>query len=762
MFDPQLTSGAANVVGANFASSSMALGSAVGIDYDLMAKAVERGVAAGQQAKGDTSQPTSGQGRVPSPGAKGKTATNVATEGHAKTPGTSLRGLVSRMSNETGMALNQAGRQRYPKVAQIEGKWFRGPKAGETLPVINNTFGPGTEIGAKEALLLASRGGALDAITGAIGGIGGEGIMGGLAAAGPVGVGAAAVIGAAGTGMEMANMIASQRQQNAFYQGILGGTNLSGLSQRAEGGMFRLSALGNLSGAQANALFQGTTALDMTGGQRSNAMSQAIKMYDQLGVSVQSSIQNITIAAQSGNKELNNLAASIDAVTTAAVTGGVNANVARQTFTTAYQAVTQNIQGSNAPAVAAGMSGALANMGQVMQGVDPSGFLSQNSMLTIASQNGLTEGQMFGELETGKANYGSLFSKGSGSILNNMGVPQSLATAIQSLGYNSAFSKGQQTTAQIQNVIAQMEQQPTGTGLMNSLQSMYQMYGENLTIPQAMTLAVGSLLKGGAGSFNPGAIEAAAKVNPKTTTFASTTQANELAGNAPWGLGIPVLSTLQNKAWDLLAGSNTVPVSGAASAAYKSALSEIGTQNGPLGIFGKSGPEKAATWYAQNYLDKGKQNALFQKMLGDENANSALFQVQTAKGPMTVGLQDLLQNYSGQAAAGTATFLTGPNRNTTISSTYAFQTPNNKQGVPVSPVGGDPKNVTKEQTSLNAQVAKDNKNQTLITVAPTQALLQWMQFNSNSPSVTVDSGTGSNTTLPQYPTTNAASGNYGT
>lgn len=202
-------------------------------------------------------------------------------------------------------------------------------------------------------------------------------------------------------GYDILNRIASQRQMGAYYQGILGGGIWSGEGQRVQQAGFRLSQLGNLSGAQANALFQGVTGLDMTGPQRANAMQQAVDMYDQLGVSIQTSLQNITLAAQNGNKELSGLAEAITNVSQAAQAGQVNANVARGMFTATSQAAAGVFQGPAVQAVASGITAAMVGGGQLLQGMDTSNLFSMQNMFLLAQQKGMGVDQFIYGIEHG-------------------------------------------------------------------------------------------------------------------------------------------------------------------------------------------------------------------------------------------------------------------------------------------------------------------------------------------------------------------------
>jgi hypothetical protein len=289
-----------------------------------------------------------------------------------------------------------------------------------------------------------------------------EGLAGALPEAagvlGPLGIGMTAVTGAYEGINQLGNFIASQRQQGAYYQGILGGTNLGGQWQRLQQIGFRFSTLGNLSGAQANALFQGVTGLDMTGAQRQNAMQQAIQMYDDLGVSIQSSIQNITIAAQNGNKELAGLADAINNVTQAAVGAGVNANVARQNFTQLYGAASQaGITGPAGANVAGGISAAQAGLGPMFQNQNFSGLFGTQAMLMQASALNMAPDAYLGGLLTGNtALAGRGIQATAREIIPANQIMPYLNQAAQNLGLTQAMARHQLTPQNLQSLGAEM------------------------------------------------------------------------------------------------------------------------------------------------------------------------------------------------------------------------------------------------------------------------------------------------------------------
>jgi hypothetical protein len=649
---------------------------------------------------------------------------------------------------------------------------------------------------------------------GAGGGLAGawEGLAGagGASILGPIGLAGTAVTGLYEGANMIGNAIAGQRQLGAYWQGMLGGNIWSGEAQRAQQAGFRLSQLGNLSGAQANALFQGVTGLDMTGAQRTNAMNQAIQMYDQLGVSIQSSIQNITIAAQSGNKELAGLADAIDNVTQAAVAGGVNANVARQNFTNLYAATTQNVQGAGAVAIASGVTAAQTGMGQLLQGANLAGFTSQQSMMLLANQarnpNGtpMTYGQFVGQIELGNtALYGQALRSSLQQYLGNMNVPAEMSQAARALnnqpgyqGIAERLTRGQATQTDLQNIAAEMQAQGSNLGLILP-QYFASMYGVNLSSSQAMDLALGTFT----GNFNPntrtptagqGALAqrritspsrgptSQAQVMSPTTADLNRTLQTYVNQNYPASQrqtileegrrAIQQMSTPAGRAQGLAPGASGIyagvreawqqeylkQVNPASAAAQRAVGMPSSISQAWESIFGATSSNAAREWYINNVVGKqGVRDPVMEKLLKNPELNQygTVFSVDTGQGnkPILATAEELEQHFMKAVQSGQVTVASSQNANL-IGQNIAQVLGIQKQSKEV--VSGTRWANTQQgqaaQKQLQQQVTAQQKN--IVTVVPSQSLLQWMQFQANQGSnVAIDTNTATNQTGPQYP-----------
>lgn len=632
-----------------------------------------------------------------------------------------------------------------------------------------------------------------------------EALAGGGAASeilGPIGLGLTA-------GYEGLNMLAAQRQLGAYYQGITGGNIWQGEAQRAQGIGFRLSQLGNLSGAQANALFQGTTGLDMTGAQRTNAMNTAIQMYDQLGVSIQSSIQNITIAAQSGNKELAGLAQAIDNVTQAAVQGGVNANVARQNFTNLYGATTQTITGAAAVPIASGIAAAQTGMGQLLQGANLSGLTSMNTMLLLASragQNGSAMGidQFLGEIQGGNtAAYSNALRASLTSNLASMNLVPEIGTAARSLGLYGTMRRGALTQNDIQRIGTELETQNPNQGLAMTLPMLFQqLYGVSLNTPQALAMAVGGLTgnfapdtttpTAGRGALRqrqiaptgPGTITRRQIMAPTTAALDQTLRtyirqnygeysqaqqqtllqegqaaiaARAANPDAPLGPGAEGLYNQVRGAYQQQYIKQQTPVMAAAQRAERAVGMPSTISQAWESIFGATSGNAAREWYINNIVaGKGQRDPVMEQLLKNPelNAYGTVFSVDTGQGnkPILATAQELEQHYMKAVQSGQVKVASSASNPNLVGQNIAQVLGIQAQGKEV--VSGTKWASSQAgqaaQKQLQQQVTQQTKN--IVTVVPSQALLQWMQFQGQgNVSVQNDTNTATNQTQPQYP-----------
>jgi hypothetical protein len=644
------------------------------------------------------------------------------------------------------------------------------------------------------------------------------------AVSGPLGLGVGAVM----AGYEGLNMYASQQAQGLYYSGMLGGTVTGGQlgpngpnnqfqpmgvwggeRQRLLQTGFRLSQLGNLTGAQANALFQGVTGLDMTGAQRTNAMNTAIQMYDQLGVSIQSSLQLITTAAQNGNKELAGLAGAINQVTQAAVAGGVNANVARNNLNNAYQAAGQYFQGAAGAAVAGGLASAQTQMGQLFSNVNLSSMLNQNTMMMMANQAGpggtpMGYDQFIAAVTKNPGMLGTnLLSAIQGIIGPGTDIVNQIGTAAATLtrqnpsdNLTRALATGKTTQADIQNLATQiLSQDPNQIGAI--LPAIWAQFGvQGLSTQQAMAQTI-ALYTGNfapntnlptAGQGNLAQRRIAGGVTPAQAMNPTTGDLDQALRQYVKGLPKAMQQNYLEEGLKVIQQAST-PAGQAAltvpqSQMYGNIRQQWGTTTYPNqvnpqvnqinaaigmpstisqtweGIFGKTAPNQAREWYQQNAIKTSTRDPVMEQLLKNNELNNAqtVFSVNLPGGGTQLATaKELEQHYMAQVQSGNVTIaasqngnLVGQNIAQVLGITQTTRNATAGTGWSNSIAG------QKAQQQLQQQVTQEQKN--IVTVVPSQQLLQWMQFNGQgNVNIANDNYTATNSTPPSYPTTTSAS-----
>jgi hypothetical protein len=670
---------------------------------------------------------------------------------------------------------------------------------------------------AAEATAAVGRGRITNAVGQALIGFGARGMPGaweGLAGAlpeaagvlGPVGLAYTAATGVYEGINQLGNFVAGQRQQGAYWQSILGGSNLSGQMQRAQQIGFRFSQLGNLSGAQANALFQGVTNLDMTGAQRANAMQQAVQMYDQLGVSIQTSLQNITIAAQSGNKELTGLAEAITNVSNVAAAAGVSGNVARGIFTSNYQAATNaGLVGPGGTAVAGGLTAAQVGLGPQYNNADFSGLYSQQTMMMLASAGGYSSYDAF--LSAILSGHPGAYGKAMTNLLGQFAAPSTvdpyIDAAAKKLKLMGALQKGQLTPENLKDLtVGVMSLDPNDFSLV--AQAAGQAMQVNLPNSEAYAQWFVSFLTG---NYNPQtAGPSRAPVQFKTPrgviappTGVNRTPAQERAFSQQFateaynkqvkyvtqqidqtpGATKAEKNVMLQHALDQLkqdprykpggAFNNPAYAEQQYNAAfmgnkqdlkqYQEATTAIGAPTGLSALkedlLGPNYQERAQNWYRKNLVeDQGQRSKAMEYILKNPSLSNAdtLYWVQTNKGRQLATAQDLQQHYLNQVNQGTVQVATGQYRGKLISSIEGFA-----EGKQLTDRTGD---TAAEERRLRAQYNREHKadlaaqQKVLGTVIiKPSAQLQTLLGYQTSGNVAMDNSTSINQTAPGHPAT---------
>jgi hypothetical protein len=194
-----------------------------------------------------------------------------------------------------------------------------------------------------------------------------------------------------------------ERQANAQYQSIYGGSNLEGMGQRFQGEGFKLGQQfsGGLTGPQSDEAFKGVSALGFRGPQRSSDLNFISANYKSLGVGVSQSLELISTASKNLNTNLSGLKDSLKSVSAAAKETGQNAGAARAVFSSNYANISGAVPGVAAAPISSALSTMQTSMGRSMQGLDfSSAFTSLGGQAQLAplaaganGQHGLTISQ---------------------------------------------------------------------------------------------------------------------------------------------------------------------------------------------------------------------------------------------------------------------------------------------------------------------------------------------------------------------------------
>jgi hypothetical protein len=357
----------------------------------------------------------------------------------------------------------------------------------------------------------------LSGVIGGLTGMGTEGgLLGGIAeAAGPWGLAIAGGAELARKAPDVLDEIANQREKNAQFQSIYGGTNMAGMGQRFSQESFRLTHMGDLTGAQAQEAFQGISQFGIQGAQRTQMLDQMVKEYNKYGLAISDTLKLMTTNIQNGNESLAGLSESIDKVATSAKASGVNVSTMVQGLGTQMQSAAP-LYGASGQVTAAqtGIVTAAANGGQTMakalQAGAFQGFNSQTFQNLIVGRSGMSAGQVSAIAQGNGQQFSQLAM---GTIESILGETPLLQSAITVVSNYLADPRHKGTTPQMlassnemQTLVQQWQAQEGNNiyALLPVLQGM----GFNMDLNTAsnwiMQIALSKVTKGQAG-FNLGA-----------------------------------------------------------------------------------------------------------------------------------------------------------------------------------------------------------------------------------------------------------------
>lgn len=377
---------------------------------------------------------------------------------------TGLSGIRNRVNSAMGeMIHNRFGAGANENV-------FRPHSYDETGKVASyaayNKIGQQVGVHAADSAVVkqATRQGAVSSVAASLS----EGGLAGAARAIPMAGAVTSVIGGA---FEGAHIVGSERQSNAQFQSIYGGSNFAGFGQRLDRTGFRLGQMfgGGLTGGDADKAFNAVSSLGYQGQRRSSALNFISSNYGSMGMGVDQSIGLVNTQAHQFNLTLSDLAKSLKGVTAVAKETGQNANLLRGAYAQNLTAAAQNGAGASSSIysqafVSATSSGDTA---QLFQGVNLSSLMNYTSQsIAAGSVGGLTQGQFEGQAGLNP----QLGAQGYQAVLNNVFkafVTQAVRTEIEGQVKSRG---GPQAVASNSNLMATIGMDLLAKGLISAVQ----------------------------------------------------------------------------------------------------------------------------------------------------------------------------------------------------------------------------------------------------------------------------------------------------
>jgi hypothetical protein len=214
----------------------------------------------------------------------------------------------------------------------------------------------------------------------------------GAAIGGPWGAVAGAAVAAA---TDIPAEIRSQRDKNAYYQSIEGGSNFDGFGERMHEEAYRWSTFGVLSSDESRKAFKGVTRLGYNskvegGVGRQDALNFIYHGKTRRGETVDESLQQLQVASKNALTNLNDLSNALNDVSDSAGKAGINAQQARAEFTQLMDQANKQGFGSSATSVASLEQQTKNSYGRSFQDVDVSGRLTMNNAYMVASVSGMS------------------------------------------------------------------------------------------------------------------------------------------------------------------------------------------------------------------------------------------------------------------------------------------------------------------------------------------------------------------------------------
>lgn len=209
---------------------------------------------------------------------------------------------------------------------------------------------------------------------------------------GPWGAVAGAALSAA---TQIPEEIRSQRDKNAFYQSVEGGSNFAGFGERLKEETYRWTTPMMFSSDEARRAFKGVTKLGYNskiegGPGRQDALDFVYHGKSAYGATVDESLQELQAASKNAQVNFKDLSNALKDVSDSAGKAGINAQQARAEMTQLMDQATKSGYGSSATDVARMEQKTKLGYGRSFQDVDVSGRLSSSHAYMASSLAGIS------------------------------------------------------------------------------------------------------------------------------------------------------------------------------------------------------------------------------------------------------------------------------------------------------------------------------------------------------------------------------------
>ncbi|MFD8648616.1 hypothetical protein ACFV1D_12025, partial [Streptomyces mirabilis] len=243
--------------------------------------------------------------------------------------------------------------------------------------------------------------------------------------------------------------VRSQRDKNAYYQSIEGGSNFDGFGERLHEEAYRWSTFGVLSSDEARKAFKGVTKLGYNskaedGIGRQDALNFVYHGKTRRGASVDESLQTLQVNSKNALGSLNDLNDALNAVSDSAGKAGINSQMARAEFTQLMDQAIKQGYGSSSSGVAALEQNIKSSYGRSFQDVDASGRLGINRAYLAASMTGTSVSNYLTAGPTAKGYADSVVDKNVAKLGLKPGVEAWIKQQIAKSGGNVSEGVEQQ------------------------------------------------------------------------------------------------------------------------------------------------------------------------------------------------------------------------------------------------------------------------------------------------------------------------------